>query len=635
MAIDIGIREPVTKEAPKRYASLDFARGIAIMLMLFVHVIHACLDIEYLMSDAVLGTQPLAALMVPVFIPFIGGLAGFFLLISATSNMISMYRDLENGKTIRSVVFKQIFGGFLLLVFAMLCEGLIGYWGLVGDFFLNLNNPANTNWGLMMWRWNHFETIHSIAWCLIINGCLQGLLSLNERWKNKRNLIVTYGFMAIIIVAFTDTVWTGVGNILPGYPFADFPSGNGLMYPWIGTESFWEILRTPFLAVLASTIEPLFPYLAVSFIGSIIGIVLSKPKDEIDKSFPKKMLRIGGSMYGIGVAGIFVTLFLILKRNGYDIVYTINFYLTIIYHRYWTPDNPMFNGVPQLAWLAQFLAVTGMSIMLLMLLLRLVEFRGVSEKFANKTKIVRRFGTIAFTNYNNQWLFFIMWEIVSLMVSRDHYIPQLWAATALIIILTFGIFILLNWLWEKIGYIGSLEWSIRSITNNAIPIRRERINDTAYLRAPNPDSFDDLKTGSENKNLNFRIWLRKIKLRLQGKAVDNKLKWWQRGQIDVKNYFYKAKWIDIVDKKDPSVKSEYTIELTDSKISQVMGIIGLCTIFLFPCSIFGLIFAIKSRKNEGINKQNTVGLILSIITIVLFTGLTIALFVIKAGVLGL
>jgi len=592
-----------TKEVPlKRFLSLDLARGIAILMMLFVHIIHSVLDVTYLMQDDVIINQPIAALIVPVFIPFIGGLAGFFLLISSVSNMISMYRDLENGKKIRSLVFKQIIGGVLLLIFAMLCEGIIGYWGVLGDFFLNLNNPAATNWQLMLWRWNHFETIHAIAWCLIINGCVHGLLSLKENWKNRRKMIVTYIILAVVVVGLTQPIWDLFGLIGPGYPFGQFPSGHELAYPWIGTEPFWQILVSPFIAVFASPIEPLFPYLAVSFIGSIIGIVLSQPVEKINKNFSRRIFLIGTAMYIVGVFGVVFVLINIMLKTNFDVGYTINFYMSIIYHRYWTPDNIIFGGlVPAFAWLAQFLAVIGLSIMLLMFLFRLIEFRGRSHEAAKRTKILRRFGTIAFTNYNNQWIYFIAWEIIALIITREHYKQQLWLGTTLTLILTLVIYSLVLWLWEKIKYTGSLEWFIRTFTNNVIPLRRQRF--------------------------------------------DPSVKWWQKGQIDVNKVFYNAKWVNIggssyVAKNISTEKSTETVidtqnEPNDSKLAFRISLVGLFSIFFFPLNIFGIFFAILARKRDGVNNHNKAALSLSIIGTIFMIGILVTLFALPIDILGL
>lgn len=586
-----------TKRISKRFVSLDFARGIAIFVMLILHIVHQILDIDYLMSPTVIIDQPIIALSILIFIPFFGGLAGFFLIVSAASNMISMYRDLEKGKSIRSLVLKQVIGGFLLLIFAMLCEGLIGYNGAFGDFLLNLNNPGDTNWQIMLWRWNHFETIHTIAWCLIFNGCIHGLMSLRGNWKNRKQMIITYIVMAVAVVGLTQPVWMLFGKIGPGYPFTEYAEKIIYATPRIGFESFWHIIRAPFLGIFASPIEPLFPYLAVSFIGSIIGIVLSKPKEKINRNFPRTMFLIGLVMFISGLIGIVISIFNIMNSQGID--QAIAFYLDIIYHRHWTNDNLSNIYVsPKFGWLAQFLAVNGWSIILLMLLFRLNEFRGKSKEFANRSKIIRRYGTIAFTNYNNQWIYYLMFALTSYMIYRNAYQKLLWFGTFLTIILTFLVYSFILWLWEKIGYIGSLEWFIRTGTNNLVPLRRERF--------------------------------------------DTSVKWWQKGQVDVENTFYNADWINIVNKSE-NLDTEETKELIadtqlekrDSKLAFRMALTGMFSILFALSSIFALFISVNAMKNEGKNKHNKAAFIISIITIVLLVAGFIALFFIPIDTLGI
>ncbi len=64
---------------------------------------------------------------------YFGGWAGLFLMVSMASNMISMYNNLERGKTIASVVLKQVLGGFILLIFSFLCEGTLQYYGVFSN----------------------------------------------------------------------------------------------------------------------------------------------------------------------------------------------------------------------------------------------------------------------------------------------------------------------------------------------------------------------------------------------------------------------------------------------------------------------------------------------------------------------
>ena len=184
--------------------------------------------------------------------------------------MISMYRDLNKGKSIKSLVLKQIVGGVLLLILAMLSESLLGYYGTLGGYFRHLGEPWNFNswgyydpdlynWTPVLYRWNTFETVHTIAWCLIINGCVQGLLSLKGNWKNTKKMIFSYSILAVLVVILNLPIWFLIYKIVPGYPFNNYLNGHNYFQPWIGYESFWHILRAPFLAALAAPMEPIFP----------------------------------------------------------------------------------------------------------------------------------------------------------------------------------------------------------------------------------------------------------------------------------------------------------------------------------------------------------------------------------------
>ncbi|MCF2144521.1 MAG: heparan-alpha-glucosaminide N-acetyltransferase domain-containing protein [Candidatus Heimdallarchaeota archaeon] len=598
------ISQPVKKV--KRFATLDFARGIAIFLMIALHTLSLVLNIPDLL--AVIDNLAVINLVALIILPFYGGLAGFFLLVSAASNMVSMYRDLEKGRSIKSIVVKQIVGGVLLLVFAMLCEGLIGYHGAFGNFFKYLNDPSkyfeynplfnyehwedslNYNWQVLLYRWNHFETIHTIAWCLILNGVTQGLLSLKKRWQNRRQMIISYALLAVAVVLLTQPVWELVKLIMPGYPFGLIPeTGNALFTPLIGQDSWWRILLAPILTPLAAPMEPIFPYLAVSFLGSIIGIAITRPREEINKKFPRNMFLTGLAMFIVGVIGVVAVIIRIITVEDFDTAIMI--YQFIPYHRHWTPDFKSY--IPLFSWVWQFLSVNGFALMLIMILFRLVEYRGKSKAFSDRTRFIRRFGTVAFSNYNNQWLYYIMFYLMSLLIYATPYAKLYWAGTFLTIFLTLLLFHLLLLGWERIGYIGSLEWFIRTFTNNVIPARRERF--------------------------------------------DPSVKWWQKGMINVPGAFYEPEWLDLVDPEaekeaDPEI---FQAEQRDSKLALTLAIVGMASIIFNIASIFGLFVALNARKLEGKNKRNTAALILSIIGCVLFAAFIIVLSIVKISSLGL
>jgi hypothetical protein len=596
-----------SEKRTRRFATLDFARGLAIFLMIALHTLSLALNKTELLAD--IDNLPLINLVALVIIPFYGGLAGLFLLVSSISNMVSMYRNHEKGTTIKNIVVKQVASGLLLLFFAMVCEAIIGYHGAVGNFFKMLDDPASYfdynpaanyehwegavdyNWQAILWRWNHFETINTIAWCLILNGLVQGALAKTIGWKNRKKIMIAYAVLAVVVVGLTKPVWELVKVILPGYPFEFIPeTGNVAYTPVIGQDVWWRIITAPFLSTLAAPMEPIFPYLAVSFIGSIVGIEITKPKEERNKHFPRNMLLIGLGMFVVGTVGVILVIVRIIGTQDFDTA--IEIYQLIPYHRHWSPDYQ--NYIPPFAWLAQFLCLNGYSLVLIMFLFRLIEYRGKSKSFSEKTKIMRRFGTVAFSNYSYQWLSFIVYFFTSWAITSKPYGKLFWGGTIVTIIAALGVYSLLLWGWEKINYVGSLEWMIRLIANNVIPARKERY----------------------------------------GPEVN----WWKKGEIEVEKIFYKPKWISLQNPgKEEEEKREEIIreQKKNSTFGLTLAIIGLVTVIFNAASIFGLFVTMDARKKEGKNKKNTAALVLSIIGCVAFVAFYVVCFTVKIGTLGL
>ncbi|MEA2071937.1 MAG: heparan-alpha-glucosaminide N-acetyltransferase domain-containing protein [Asgard group archaeon] len=601
MSAVIAPEEGIQKQS-KRFLTLDIGRGLAILFMLILHIVSDVLDIDTLLAD--FNSIPLFNLIALLILPFLGGLAGFFLLISATGNMVSIYRRLHNGQSIKKIVLKQVIGGIILLIFAMLSEAVIGYHGVVGSFFKNLNNPAATNWQIMLWRWNTFETVHTIAWCMIINGLVQGALSLKDNWKNTKRMVISYAVLIVLVIGLTQPVWDLVDLMVPGYPFGEYPNGHDIFQPWIGYESFWHLLRAPFLAPLAAPVEPIFPYLAVSFFGSIIGIIISQPKEKISKEFPKKIFLVGLGMFIAGMIGIVFILMQIMAGDygsvdSFDV--TIAFYKLISFHRHWAPDaaGEIYPGVtvdiPPFSWLAQFSALTGFGIMLLMFLFRFIEFRGKGDEYAKYTKTIRRYGVVAFSNYNNQWIYNIVFCVTSLLITQQAYKRLLWGGTILTLVITLIVFSLLLWGWEKIRYIGSLKWFIRTLIYTIVPVKKQE-------------------------------------------AEEEEIKWWQKGQIDVERNFYNVDWIALDDAGEKPTKEEKLTEMKrkrESNLALTLSLVGIFSGIFIVASLLALPVVLNARKINGESKKNTVALVLSIIGCVLLVGGIIASFFIPVGALGL
>ncbi|MFW9999684.1 MAG: hypothetical protein ACFE9Q_16050 [Candidatus Hodarchaeota archaeon] len=552
----------------RRFASIDFLRGIAIVLMIFLHTILHVLDIDGLLLQ--MNDIPLINIVALIILPFLGGLAGFFLMVSAIGNMISMYRHLQAGRNVRDLVIRQIMGGVLLLIFAMIAESILGIHGAFANLTKSLNDLSAWNWQVILYRGYHFETIHTIAWCIILNGVVQGILSRKGGWTNPRKLIKIYIILIVVVIALTPLLWWLVDLVIPGYPWAIDPNTNvDVQYPYLGISEWWKFITHFFLNAIAGREEPIFPYLAVSFMGSIIGIILAQDRETVKKDWsfiPKRTMQIGFILFLVGIIGLIVNLVLIMDELG--MTAALNLYKGLAFHRNWVPENPGIASttLPILGWLFQFLALNGTAICLIMVVVRVVEFRGRGKEFADKTRFFRRFGFVAFTVYNIQWVYFLIHFIVSSFIYGQPQAPYLkldWAGTFLTMAITFVIFHGILLLWERVKYIGSLEWTMGTIAAQIIPAR---------------------------------------------KVADQK--WWQTGQLNVEEAFYNAEWLNVIEKDE--IRHD---RHADSIMTYKLSFFGF---LFFPISFITFLIARKSVQTEGENIYNKRAKLISLIGIIFF-----------------
>ncbi len=520
------------------------------------------------------GTAPLVLVVIMVVSLFLGGWAGFFLLISAIGNMISMSKGLERGQSSKDLIMKQIMGGILLLIFAYLAEGVIGYHGALGDLLV-----GKADWlQLIFHRGYHMETIHAVAWCVIINGIVQGILSRNGGHKKiKRNMMI-YAVLAIIVIVATQFVWWGFDASVGG----SFAQG---INPMTGVEWYrghllyadplTNILRI-FQAPLAGQVEPLFPFLAVSFIGSIVGIYIIKQKNEPGPKSTKPIKR--GILLGfiLAIVGLFFVVILLLTSTGGD------FFGDTLNLLSWGFDVTKINFEMNIMWLPWFVMVTGSQIGAILLVIRLVEYSGRAEGFAKRTLFFRRFGFVAFSVYTFQFFDVIPVFLLTLIPGIPSYGLQIfdpimiWVAMLLIIVFWYVILAL----WEKVNYAFGMEWFIAKLSVILIPIKK--------------------------------------------RSKKEGLPWWKTQRLDPEASLHKAEWIDIV------LKSEIDHEnLRESKLAFK---IALCGLIFFPAAFISIFLARWSRKTELDNKYNKrariigwIGIIITVVILVVVSIFTTAL----------
>ncbi|MCD6336783.1 MAG: hypothetical protein J7M01_00940 [Candidatus Marinimicrobia bacterium] len=570
----------------KRFASIDFLRGLAITMMLVLHMIMHTIDVDTLMAD--MSTVNFLEYILLIILPFGGGLAGFFLMVSAMGNTVSMEHEFQRGISGFKLGQRQVMGGFILLIFAMLVEGVIGYHGDVGyNIHLALRAASNPElapvtwvWDHALWRFNHFETIHTIAWCIILNGIVHSYLISKDKYKDKHKLIRTYIILAIIVLVLTPLAWGLAKVIIPAYPIQ--MGGYEVSYPVIGVDSPGRFILIFFLQALAGHPEPVFPYLAASFIGTIFGIFLTMPKEQRKpKLFTGITLKAGVIMYLLGLLGVIANIVRVITVKGFDS--GLNVYMHIWDHRGWVPD---ILGTPWIGWYFQFMLLNGFGILLIMSMIRLVELRGKAKAFGNKTRFIRRFGFVAFTNYTIQFMYFVAMFISLDWIFGGIYDRNvgLWGETIVTVILGITIMALINWLWEKIRFAGSLEWMVKQTNYFLNPVRR-------------------------------RI--------LKEKGV----KWYQAGLLNVQGALYNADWSNIVEASEVDHEAG-----EDSILARKLAQVG----FVFPIySIVGFLMARKAKESEGKSPENKKALIWSTVSVVFFFVWLVAFFILSPSSFGI
>ncbi len=573
----------------RRFASVDFLRGFAIWLMLLLHEVMRVLDYSWatdpLQADF-FSQLPIIYAILMLLILFIASWCGFFLLISSIGNMISMYKALKRGDSVGKVVMKQLLLGFLLLLFAFFIESIGGYGGMLGQVVAgNTIDPMK-----YLYRSFIAETIHAIAYANIITGLLGGLLSINGGIeKVKRNILINVG-LAIGVVVITFLVYNTpmtYGGITTVQEYGTIQSmiHNPVYNPvdYSVSEFFIKIFLLPFLG----RPEPLLPYLATALVGNVIGILLVQ-----EKPFWKELkigMAVATAMVLGGLGGM-----LFMVANGKQDLFEL-------FLNAWSIASLT-------AWLPTYIFTLGTQLIAVFLVIRLVEFRGKGEEFANRTKYFRRLGFVALSVYSFQFLDVIpRWILASFpcvptptgcttMITSSGALADknLWGPWVfLIIVVNFALWQGVLLLWEKINYIGGYEWIINVIAGFFIKSRRVKVT----------------KDGIE------------------------KFSWWKPRRLDVKENFYDPEWINIVEKNeiDHENKMESKAALKVTAINMILNAL----VFFLPITIIGIFTALSSRKTEGKNKYNTTALICGIIGCVIFVASIVVMSNIPNSVLGL
>jgi hypothetical protein len=363
---------------PKRLVTLDFLRGVAIFGMTLFHILFKMYDVESFMANQEeILNFPIILLIFMGLFAYFGSWYGFFLFISSVVNSFVYTRKVKTGLVPAKLLIKQILTGLILIILSYFIEGILGYYG---DLGYTIKNMAWTNFKYFRIESLWIQTLQIIGLCLIINGMLLFLLLRNDGYKKVVRNVLVFAFLTMLVLVFSAFISNWIANsnwqypsIEPGWPDISFVYQNRSFRTWI-------------LTIINGPKQPLFPYLASSFMGTLIGMLLASPKP------PKRMLiwfsAVGVLMIAIGVVLIVV--------------------------------GQPFTFLEQPPALSTYLLRLGGQICLLMSFFAIVEYRGKGEKFANRrfVKYFRRWSILSLTIYSLHILEFFPRWILTLVLRR-------------------------------------------------------------------------------------------------------------------------------------------------------------------------------------------------------------------------
>ncbi len=413
----------------KRIVSIDALRGFSIFMMIFFHV--------FVNSSKFMDADPfgggIGILILFVFVFLFAHFRGYFVLISAIANVYTITKNVKKGKSLGKMLIRQLGVGFFLVIFGHLKDTFINQWGILRDWYLAGGFSAvNFDWaGTFETKWQLgiiSEAVQSIGWCIILTSTIYIiLLKVNGPDKVKLNALGLF-IAAVIVLYVAAPIQVAVGNAL-GYPI--YTGAD----PWkLGERDWWVNIYLYLAYDLAGAEAPIFPMLAYSLFGAIIGVFLTK--DQLSLKF----IRLGG------LAGLVMILW-----GGAEFIIKLLFFGMAF--------DPFFHVHP--SWYV--LVASGIQVEVVLITLRMFEFnrKMTPEKLKKRTQYLRRWALFSLTIYSLQILeyiprYFIAWVAPESNLFEWNEAPFIWVF----------VFMFFNWamweiivrLWEKLRMYGTFEW---------------------------------------------------------------------------------------------------------------------------------------------------------------------------------
>lgn len=464
----------------KRFVSLDLLRGGAIVGVLFFHMLNVAFNYGGLIAGDI--AWPLYPLL--IFVGYVSQMDIIFVVLSGLVNTISIdkqWKRLAAGNptadqkrvAANKILKSQLVRGLFIYAMAYISETLLN--GLLLRLIVQAPNPLNESVGSLYYT----NILQAIAWGIIISGVLYTQLLRQERgreWVSKRLLI------AVLAILILTPFMVMLSRTFPGF----YDS-------WTTRDLGWNILYAIINPIFRRG-NPLFPFAVFGIVGTMIGCRISD--GNLDKADATRWFAgsvaafVGGALlYVPKVAGLHTILNLKAPALPY-------YFIASVYD------------------VGENLMVMGGSMLLMLLILYLIDFRGHTKWFAKRTAFIRRFGLVSLTVWSLQWTIavlamayngitnaitgsatpFLESDFVAGCFDFEHAEGLTGGEFWFWWLITFAAFHTFMRVWERAGFRGSFEWVTIKLMSIGRKDVSERLNMSASLYnveslVENPQSY--------------------------------------------------------------------------------------------------------------------------------------------------
>ena len=427
----------------KRFISIDFLRGLSILLMLALHIFIQTFNVEILVNAVLYGEGSIIFAIFAVVIMYFASFAGLFMMLSGFGNMISMQKQYnrylqENPETAYKKVRKSIVTRGMLVFFIGYFINTI-FWPYILGPLENvlMNTPITNYWIQFLNEIYWFQVIQSVGLAQIIIGFIY--TSCLKREMNPEKIKKILWGVIISIFILTPGLLYGIRSI-PGFwpkPYVNWQSRP----TWLNFIFF-------LLTIVGGKEQAIFPWHAMALIGSILALDLFGK--DVSKKIRNKWLIIGSVMFFLGL--VLQIVFYLIANSLSD--------SAKMYFEYGFGEIFGYSG-PSTAYM---LFVGGGEVLLTILTLWLVEGKNRGKQFAENTIIARRTGIITLTVYALQPLTLVPIIMLERTFNLEPGLQQasIWQSLAIICICLM-IWIPILYTWEQIKFVGSFDWLLSFI----------------------------------------------------------------------------------------------------------------------------------------------------------------------------